>query len=787
MNRPVIFNFAETTVEKGNGSVYSSYLGRYKAMLERNLLPPEAEREFTTFSRSLEDLLAQYKFVFQGATEQRRAILVLGKVQSGKTAHLLGNLAWAAGDMSVAFATLFTGTALALNNQGIERIQKDLVNLSVDGPVVLEVPTSPKSAQFEEFYQQLKALVGARMTGDGAAPLPILVTIKRPGRIRAVVEARFRLIEDFGEKAAMLLIDDETDQASQNAGANAGRNAPTYAALARLYAAGRGVMLSYTATPQAVLLTEKFGKLRPDYCHVIDPRVGYFGLEDVVSAKFSQNLYIVDDLLAKITSHKTAPDSLIRAIAGFMLVALVRANFADQFYARSKSAVNDANRMQSVQMLVHQSTVKIDHAHLKTLVDDALKTLVAELGSSDFEHSGIFAQAWVRLRSQMTETAELPESIPGDAKPELLELLRGVAIRVVNSDAKRQAPEDQFPVSDTEWESHRSWILIGGEILGRGLTIPQLCVSYFVRGSAQPKFDTVAQQMRFCGYRQDYAHVTSIFSTQSNLDLFQYMNGIERVLWRKARKWSSGRIRISGAVQPVYYASPSDTRLDPCRKAVQDPDIQDLKFGQGSELIVTLHDIFNPLQVKENIALVNELFPSATSSKTARSEYVQLEHVSENVLTDLLNSWEGSANTRSHLRAIATLFDESLGEWGLAEIPITAFVKLPKLEDYKSNAVFSELAPISRGSSQTEASASTWLEVRDLDFMPRPVTWPTLRVPHVGDGQRTLKNKITYDSSVLVIEPIRAVLPNTQTPLAWGLGLTIFRPNGFELRILGHK
>lgn len=787
MSNPVIFNFAGGGPVPHVESLFSAYLDLYQAKLRNGLPEPFATREYTSFKMSLDDLLNQYRFIFQEKSELRRAILVLGKVQSGKTAHLLGNLAWAADDLSVSFGVVLTGTALALNNQGIDRINSDLVAIKASAITVLEVPTSPTSPKFDDFYAELKGLVSARLEGKRGQPLPVLVTIKKPGRIRAAQEAKRRLVSEFGETISTLLIDDETDQASQNAGANAGRNAATYAALARLYETGRSVMLSYTATPQAVLLTEKYGRLRPDYCHVIDPRAGYFGLEDVVSSKFSSNIKIVDDLNQRITTHKIPPKSLERAIAAFLVVALIRNQFPEVFYSQARVQGDYSSRMRSVQMLIHQSSVKIDHAHLKQLVVNALENLKELAQRSDFNSVGLFSEEWTSFKTTNTSQIEIPDVLPTSLQKELLDSFGEISIRVVNSDIRRNDPEQTLPVASSEWEASPLWILIGGEILGRGLTIPQLCISYFVRGTARPKFDTVSQQMRFCGYRQDYKWVTRIFSTQTNIDLFEYMNGIERVLWRKARKWSSGRVRLTGATQPVYYASPVGTPLDPCRKAVQDPNLQDLKFGKNTEVIATLQDIFNPLQVLENIELLNDVLPSGLRNKLDTDGFLTLEHFGENNLASLLLSWAGSSETRGHLRAIASLFDESLGEWGLANIPVTLLVKQPTLADYKSNEVFSRLSPIMRGASVTEADASKWIEIRDLAEMSTPIKWPVLKVPHVGAGQRAKKARIDYDSTVVIIEPIKGVITNTEKTVAWGLGLTIFRPDGFELRILGHR
>ena len=52
------------------------------------------------------------------------------------------------------------------------------------------------------------------------------------------------------------------------------------------------------------------------------------------------------------------------------------------------------------------------------------------------------------------------------------------------------------PISQAEWRQKKinGWILVGGNILGRGLAIPHLVVTLFLRNPRHPNFDTAVQQ-----------------------------------------------------------------------------------------------------------------------------------------------------------------------------------------------------------------------------------------------------------------------------------------------------
>ena len=99
------------------------------------------------------------------------------------------------------------------------------------------------------------------------------------------------------------------------------------------------------------------------------------------------------------------------------------------------------------------------------------------------------------------------------------------------------APAGSLPTDSAGWEAHPIWIVIGGDILGRGLTIPQLVTTYFTRIAQAANEDTVAQQMRFCGYRGTYSHVVTVHAPPDIFASFDYLAQIERVLISSAQDW----------------------------------------------------------------------------------------------------------------------------------------------------------------------------------------------------------------------------------------------------------
>ena len=106
---------------------------------------------------------------------------------------------------------------------------------------------------------------------------------------------------------------------------------------------------------------------------------------------------------------------------------------------------------------------------------------------------------------QSLQDSQLPEEIESfDAiQQEISAALESITTIVENADS-----DDFLDFTD---ESKRHAIVIGGNVLARGLTIEGLTVSYFVRASSQ--FDTLMQMGRWFGYRPGYSDLPRIWMT----------------------------------------------------------------------------------------------------------------------------------------------------------------------------------------------------------------------------------------------------------------------------------
>jgi hypothetical protein len=739
---------------------------------------------------------------FLSGKDREIAFLVLGKIQSGKTANLLGTVAWAA-DARVSLAVIFTGVTEALNLQTEKRLRDELLTLNNQYVKIYTVPTNTKGKNFEELFNDVSKWVGRRLKNDILGmnrPLPVLVTLKNPSRVKTLKALIEKLQEVHGDSIATLLIDDEADQASQNAKARKREVSETYAAIRSLRdLESRNILLSYTATPQAVMLTEQSGRLRPNYCVTVEPRSGYFGLSAAVGDDFEENRCEVVDWVGKPSTMPSAPLSLRSALIRFSWTSWIRFHKDALFYAGSGfSSAALQTQYQSVQMLVHESGSQKEHKSIYALVRDELDSLVDSLtkaatGLLSKSAKDSLIQMWeddlVEIRRGLPEAyrEELNVEIDDKFLSQILNLFDDSVMQVVNSDKNKPGRQGAIPVSKSDWEEFKLWILIGGDILGRGLTIPQLTTTYFLRHPKNPNFDTVSQQMRFCGYRSNYAHFTYLFAESKTFGIFEVMDQIDSAIWRLAKKWDKEHLNILTNMPVVMYASRPNVKLDPCRKAVQDPDLVDKKIT--GEYIFSLSNILSPIHAKQNLPILRSFIEESLDSPEIHGDWLKFTEPTDESMQRILSSWVAEPAEYSVMIGAAELFVEELQELGLSGLPRNILIHKDLVEKELADIqwIFDRKEPSRRVAiPHPHVNKSNWMKAFEAPFVGKlaDISWPRLSTRHIGGGQRSLRKKLSDGYTTLLIEPMLGHSEG-ESVVSAGIAVTLFTPDDYEVRIIG--
>jgi hypothetical protein len=121
------------------------------------------------------------------------------------------------------------------------------------------------------------------------------------------------------------------------------------------------------------------------------------------------------------------------------------------------------------------------------------------------------------------ETARVPLEAEGDAAlqpsdltSELEEVSSALEVAIENGDSDDRLDFTKEP---------KTYIVVGGSVLARGLTLEGLSVSFFLRTSQQ--YDTLLQMGRWFGFRNGYADLPRLWATQDLISNFRALAAIE--------------------------------------------------------------------------------------------------------------------------------------------------------------------------------------------------------------------------------------------------------------------
>lgn len=460
----------------------------------------------------------------------KRRGLVIGDVQSGKTATYLGAVNRAA-DAGYKLIILLAGGTEALRKQTQFRVDEGLFgrDTSKDGKAfgvgkwhgnfVSAQAMTTQAADFRKTSKQAASIVV-----DPDSPTPLVYVIKKNKTALENVRDWIRS-QQTGEQALdvpILLVDDESDYASVN---TRDEDSPTVInALIReiLGLATKTSYLAFTATPFANVFIdhetedELLGDdLFPsDYIRVLDAPSNYVGSgayfgteEDADSAKLVSLHDANHHFPFKHKSHLVVPglpSSLLEAIRTFVLASAIREARGD---TSPRSMLVNVSRFKNVQAQVH-GMVEAEFERIKS----AVELHAVGIGGRGGEHEEIesLRLTFVKHYSEAGHSWEV-------VRQHLKAAVQGTAVKLINSERVQRAKDLD------EVEADRM-IAVGGDVLSRGLTLDGLTVSYFHRlvGAS----DTLLQMARWFGYRPGYDDICRVWIPDDVADQFRYVAGI---------------------------------------------------------------------------------------------------------------------------------------------------------------------------------------------------------------------------------------------------------------------
>lgn len=474
--------------------------------------------------------------------------LVVGQVQSGKTANYTGLLCKAA-DAGFGLIIIMAGIHNNLRSQTQIRIDESFLGFDTQHTRAFDQKSIKIGVGLPGFGRSniAHSLTSSLEKGDftqGAAnaiglnfdtPQPIIAVIKKNPhvlrRIHQWLSAQADEDQDLGKvirNKSLLLIDDEADNASINISNDPERQSSINKWITQILSLfGKNAYVGYTATPFANifipldeqnLFPRNFIKNIPAPSNYIGPEkvFGFSPLEEgessntvlpIVNRINDYRDFVPDRHKKDDQKPSSLPDSLKRAIRCFIISIAIRR-------LRGQTKAHNS-------MLIHVSRFVFWQDHIADLVSsqfiyyrrgiDQNDSEILDEFRSTFEQDDNDYRSFITVTNQIlkSDLKNIDSQIQVHDWSEVLLNLNEAASRIQVKSIHGGSGEalDYF-----DHKNGLSVIAVGGNKLSRGLTLEGLSVSYYLRASRM--YDTLMQMGRWFGFRSGYVDLCRLFTSR---------------------------------------------------------------------------------------------------------------------------------------------------------------------------------------------------------------------------------------------------------------------------------
>lgn len=466
-------------------------------------------------------------------THWNRRGLVIGHVQSGKTANYMGVIARAA-DAGYKLIIVIAGIHNNLRKQTQERIDEAFIGRSSDPkekrkPIGVglqkDYPNPATLTNIQDDFNKNTAARSGWKINDFSKPI-ILVIKKNVSTLDALHDWLKGLNANGGHQirdVPMLLIDDEADNASINTNKDELDPTRTNMTIRRILGLfAKSSYVGYTATPFANIFINPDelpdnvpDELFPrDFIYCLDAPTNYFGAEkvfinDETSKRALRCIEDAEELLP--LSHKTnwevkaLPNSLYRAFDEFIIARTIR-NLRGQRHKHCSMMVN-VSRFVAVQKQV-KDFLRLHETKVCAAV--RMYANMSDENATDNPHMQSLKAAFFDEYSDAGFSWE-------QVKKELPDVFARFGLYVVNSGSDDVL---DFKYDDSSGAGLTA-VAVGGLSLSRGLTIDGLTVSYMYRNTKM--YDTLMQMGRWFGYRPNFEDLCRVHLSVDSAEWYAHI------------------------------------------------------------------------------------------------------------------------------------------------------------------------------------------------------------------------------------------------------------------------
>lgn len=549
--------------------------------------------------------------------------LVIGHVQSGKTANYMGVIAKAA-DAGYKFVIVIAGIHNNLRKQTQERIDEGFIGRSSDpenrvsigvGLYDRNYPGAATLTNINEDFNKHTAAKSGWKINDFSKPVILVIKKNVP-----TLKALHKWLKDLNAQGSgkisdipMLMIDDEADNASINTNKPDLDPTKTNSWIRQIVGLfDKSCYVGYTATPFANIFInpdaydkEALEELFPrDFIYCLDAPTTYFGPDKVFLDEESSDLALerIKDCERYIPqSHKsdyTVPDlppSLYQAIDEFIVARAIR-NIRRQKNKHCSMLIN-VSRFVAVQRGVRD---------LVSLYESAMRQAVKAnyaMPEKTSQRNKYMASLRAAYDSQYADCGASWEEV----KAALWSVFDNLRLYVVNS--KSDEPLDY---KKYERDGHGlTAITIGGLSLSRGLTVEGLTVSYMYRNTRM--YDTLMQMGRWFGYRPGYEDLCRVHLPKESIDWYSHIAEKSEELRQQIRRMR--RDKLTPRQFGLYVEAHPDKLLITAANKMRAGEKLRVKQNFSGQLIESYLLPTDSEINKDNEALITEFWKNGFGGK----------------------------------------------------------------------------------------------------------------------------------------------------------------------------
>lgn len=418
--------------------------------------------------------------------------LLLGNVQSGKTAQMLGIISKLADEQFELFIIL-TSDNVYLQNQTLLRTTDSLIDFNVYSE--------------DDDVSFLKNKVSK----------PLVIILKK----NTNVLRRWRNLlssSAYCSGRSIVIIDDEADAASLNTMVNKSKISTINKHLTAIKELSTSsIYIQVTATPQAILLQSNISGFKPSFIYYFEPGDSYIGGDFIYSNPKSYCIEFTEpDELDHVKEEENfIPNGLKTALLSYLVVC-------GHFYLSKVSTCN---------FLVHPSVRISDHDDFSRTLGEHLNLLLISINDEAdkkwFESD--LREQWINLQKTQPDIEYFD-----DILNIVIRLIEEEKINIIKLNSK----------SDKNINYHNGYnIIVGGNSLGRGVTFQKLQTVYYCRKSKTPQADTYWQHSRMFGYDR-VKGLLRVFIPETLHILFSELNASNKILIDQISRYELEKIQL---------------------------------------------------------------------------------------------------------------------------------------------------------------------------------------------------------------------------------------------------